>query len=138
MARVSLSFLIMNLLLAFSVVSFIYVVFSFTGFVFTVEMFVLLIVILMLTLGMYNILRERRWGWTIITVMLILMIINIAMIFLATRTISRPFAIAFLFSFVGFIIAFFNIKGDLSSTDKPEIDAKYVKTAEYYDNPDKK
>ena len=129
-----MSFLVMNIILAFSLVSFIYVVFSFTGFVFTVELFLLLIILVLLTLGMYNILRERRWGWTTITVVLIIMIIDIALIFLASKTITRPFAIAFLFAFIGFIVAFLNISADLKPSDRPYIEENYEKTGKYYES----
>jgi len=138
MARTGMSFLVMSIILAFALVSFVYVVFSFTGLVFTIEFFLLLTVILLMSLGMYNILRERRWGWTTLTVVSIILIINIALIFLASRTISRPFAVSFLFAFLGFIIAFLNIKGDLSPVTKAEISEKFEKSGKYYENSEKR
>ena len=133
-----MSFLVMNIILAFALVSFIYVVFSFTGFAFTVEFFLLLVILLLLAIGMYNILRERRWGWTTITIVLIIMIIDISIIFLASHTISKSFATAFLFAFLGFIVAFLNIKGDLSTPERDDIDEKYEKLGKYYESSEKR
>ena len=90
MEKPSISFFVMCPVLLFAVASFILVVFELHGLKFAFELAVLLAFMFFLAFGMYSIYHEKKWGWTIIGLTLILLLINIPLIALISGILKTP------------------------------------------------
>ena len=111
MGRSSISFLLMDFILLFSVIGFIIIVFDLKGFAFVIELMLLLVFIFFLAFGMFSVYFSKNFGWLIIGAVLVLMLLDAFFIFLLTGAFGTAHITTVFFSVLGLVVVLFNLKG---------------------------
>lgn len=136
MEKSRISFFAMNFILPFVVISFILIVFNLHRFAFVFEMMFLLILIFFLGFAMFIIYYNKRWGWTILGVTLVLLLANTLFIFLLTGRFETAHVTIIIFSIAGLALSLFNLKTS-PKADHIGAEDQYKKAEEYYHYIDK-
>ena len=124
-----MSFLAMDLILLFAIVSLIIIVFDLSGLLFVFELTLLLIFILLSAFAMLAIHKNEKRGWTTLGATLVLFILDVFFIILLTGLFGTAQTIAIVFSFIGLLIVFINLR--IARENESEVeDDEHVK--EYY------
>ncbi len=134
MGKPSIRFFVMNFILLFVIVSLILVLFDLHRYLFVFELVMLLIFIFLLAFGMFAAYHSKKWGWTIIGAVLILLLLDIFLIFLLTKTFETAHMASVIFSVAGLLIVLWSFgytKIDESQAEKHE------RAKEYYPYIDK-
>ena len=135
MDKPSINFFIMNFILLFSIISFTLIVFELHRFAFVFGLMLLLVFISLFAFAMFIIYYNKKWGWTLLGITLILLLVNTFFIFLLTRRFETAHLTTVLFSLAGLGITFVNLRG---ATKEPEISVEESdKAKEYYPYIDK-
>ncbi|MBI2660345.1 hypothetical protein HYX07_04245 [Candidatus Woesearchaeota archaeon] len=134
MERLNISFLAMIFILLFAVIGFILVVFDLHRFAFVLELMLLLAFIFILAFAMFAVYHGRKWGWTMLAAVLMLLLVDLFFIFLLTGIFETPHITALFFSAVGILLALFNLG---PSRSYRIIEEEYEKTKDYYPYIDK-
>ena len=133
MEKSNASFFVMNAVLLLVGISFILVVFELTRFAFLFQLGLLLIFIFFLGLAMHAAYNNKKWGWTLVAVTLILLLVD-TIVLSVFGAFGTAHIVAIIFSIVGLVIAFLNLgRGEEEATLETEED----KTKAYYPNIDK-
>ena len=136
MERPSISFFAMNFILLFIVVSFILMIFDLHRFAFVFELGIALVLFFFLAFSMFAAYHDRKWGWTILGAILILLMIDTLFISFAAKTFDTENITIIFFSVIGVLIAMFSLRGAARETDANKIE-DYEKTKDYYPYIDK-
>jgi len=134
MGKLSVSFFAMNIILLFAAISFVFVVFGLHRFAFVFELAVLLITIFFFAFAMFAVYSNKKWGWTLLGTILILLLLNTIFIYMLTGAFDTPHMTILLFSAAGLVIALINLKIDAESEIQIE---ENEKTRDYYPYIDK-
>ena len=135
MDKPSINFFMINFILLFSIISFTLIVFELHRFAFVFELMLLLVFISLFAFAMFIIYHNKKWGWTLLGVTLILLLVNTFFIFLLSRRFETAHLTTVLFSLAGLAITFVNLRG---TTKEPEILVEESdKAKEYYPYIDK-
>lgn len=110
MEKPSISFFAMNFILLFAVISFILIIFDLHRFAYVLELMLLLIFIFVLSFAMFVIYHGKKWGWTLLGASLVLMLVNLFFIFLLTQAFETEHFTLLVFSVIGLIIVFLNLR----------------------------
>lgn len=128
MEKPTISFFITNLSLLFAVIGFIFVVFDLHRFAFVSELMLLLIFVFLLAFSMSAIYRNKKWGWTILGAVLVLLLINAVFIALLTKIFETAHMTIIFFSVVGLVVTLFNLKESMEESDNIKTEEQYEKT----------
>src|SRR3989344_7976434 len=132
--RGSLSFLLMNAILFVTGIGFTLVVFELNSISFVLEFVALLVLIFMLAFGMFLAYNERRFGWTVITVTLFVLLLDAALVTVFSRSFGIKHIITIFFSLAGIAVAFLNLRiGEEDYYEEPD----FSKPEHYYSYIDK-
>jgi len=135
MDKSSINFFSMNLIMLFVVLSFIFIVFGLHRLAFVFELMLLLIFMFLFALSIFLTYHNKQFGWTVFGAALVVMIINLLLIFLLTKTFKTWNAVALFLSIAGLVLTFVNFK---KSTKKSESEEKIKeKEKSYYPYIDK-
>lgn len=134
MEKPNISFFIINIILLFVVTSFILIVFDLHRFAFVFELGILLSFIFFLTFGIFIVYHNKKWGWTLIGAILVLILLNTFFIFLITKTFDTAYITIIFFSVIGLVIALLNLRETGERLAESEIEEK---AADYYPYIDK-
>src|SRR3989344_7991507 len=129
MGKPGLSFFAMLFILLFAVIGFILVVFSLVGAFFVFQLAVLLCFMFFLAFGMFFVYSGNNSGWGIVEVVLLLTLMDITLIFFSTKRFGSPEAFAFVFAFIGLIVA---LAASLPARRKKEEETSHYDKQQYY------
>src|SRR3989338_10380664 len=129
MGKPGLSFFAMLFILLFAVIGFILVVFSLVGAFFVFQLAVLLCFMFFLTFGMFFVYSGNNSGWGIVGVVLLLTLMDITLIFFSTKRFGSPEAFAFVFAFIGLIVA---LASSLPAWRRKEEETNHYDKQQYY------
>ena len=129
MERPGLSFVAMNLVLLFAVVGFIIIIFDLSGFVFVFELMLLLIFIFLSAFAMFTIYNNEKRGWTMLGATLVLLLLDTFFIILLTGLFGTAHITSIVFSFIGLLIVFINLR--IAKDDESGIE-DYEAPKDYY------
>ena len=109
--RINVSFFAINFILLFAVIGFILIVFDLHRLAFVLELGILLVLLFFLAFAMFAVYHDKKWGWTLTGMVLMLLLLNIFFIYFLTKTFDTEYATAALFSVAGLALAFFSLRG---------------------------
>ena len=129
MAKPLWNFFAMDFLLLFALLGLILIIFDLKGLGFVIELIILLSFIFLSTLGMILVYKNKEVGWTIISTVIVLMLIDTFFIFIFTNKFGTAHATSVLFSFIGLGISIYSLV-----THEPEknLEKEYEKAQAYY------
>ncbi|MBI2657367.1 hypothetical protein HYX08_01585 [Candidatus Woesearchaeota archaeon] len=136
MEKPPISFFAMSFVLLFVLVSLIFAVFDLHRFAFVFELGILLVLLTLAALSMLAIYHGRLWGWTIMSALLILILVNLLFIYLITGAFGTSHLTALVFSLIGLGVSLFNLREPQNEQDGMEIE-EYEKAKDYYPYIDK-
>lgn len=120
-----ISFFIMLVVLLFAGISFVFAVFELKGLTFIFELGALLAFVFLLTFGMFLVYHSKSKSWGIIAAVLILLLFDVLVIFLFTRSFSMASASTVIFALAGLLVALVNAAMSMREAEvKPETDDK--------------
>ena len=132
--RGSLSFLLMNAILFVTGIGFTLVVFELNSISFVLEFVALLVLIFLLAFGMFLAYNERKFGWTIITIALFVLLLDAALVTAFSRSFGIKHITTIFFSLAGIAVALLNLRiGEANYYEEPD----FSKPEHYYSYIDK-
>ncbi|MBI2653881.1 hypothetical protein HYX02_03655 [Candidatus Woesearchaeota archaeon] len=129
MEKPPLSFFVMSFIMLFVVTSFILVVFDLHRFAFVFELTMLLIFIFIVALGMFAVYHNKKWGWTILGLALMLVMFNTFFVYFLAREFDTAHLTIIVFSAIGIILALFNLRETFQRSETTE---QYEKVKDYH------
>ena len=127
------SFLLMNLILFFTVMGFILVVFSLNSLEFGLEFVGLLAFMFLFAFGMFFAYHGKKFGWTMIAVTLFVLLLDTVLLMAFSRSFGVNHIITVFFSLAGLAVAFLNLRAEYDELEVPD----FSKPEHYYDLIDK-
>lgn len=135
MEKPKVNFFLMDVILLIVLIGFIQIVFELKRFAFIIELMLLLVFLLALSVAMYVVYHNKKWGWTILGAVLILLVLNTFLIFLLTGIFDAYYIITVVFSAAGFVLILINLAA--TEEAEPESSERDEKTRSYYPYIDK-
>ena len=136
MENPSVSFFAMSFTLLFVLVSLIFVVFDLHRFAFVLELGILLVLLALAAFAMLVIYYNRLWGWTIMSALLILILIDLLFIYLLAGIFDTAHLTAAVFSLTGLGISLLNLREPEKEQEGKELE-EHEKAKDYYPYIDK-
>ena len=133
--RGSLSFLLMNIILFFTMIGFTLVVFELSSLEFVLEFVGLLAFMFLFAFGMFFAYNNKRFGWTMIAVTLFVVLLDTILIMAFARSFGVRHIITVFFSLAGLALSFFSLRTDNEEDDLRVPD--FSKPEDYYSYIDK-
>lgn len=134
MEKSSISFLLMNFVLLFAIISFILIVFDLEGLIFVFELGAFLIFIFIFAFAMFIVYNNKKWGWTLLGLTIILLLLNIFLISIIANVFGTAHITTLVFSIIGLMLVLINFRqSNYESQTMPE----HEKIKEYYPYLDK-
>ena len=138
MEKAGISFIVMDVVLLFAVISFILVVFGLHGIAFVLELMLLLIFMFLLAFSMFFVYHDKQWGWTIAGAVLMVLLIDVIFVSFVANSFATENITAILFSVMGILIALYSLKtGPKEETIEDDGENYYGKGRDYYPYIDK-
>lgn len=131
MEKPPLSFFAMSFILLFVLVSLIFAVFDLHRFAFVFELGILLVLLALFAFAMLAVYSNRLWGWTLMSALLILVLINLLFIYLITGTFETAHLTAVVFSIAALAISLLSLREPRNGHEGKEIE-EYEKAKDYY------
>ncbi|MBI4452158.1 hypothetical protein HY637_01895 [Candidatus Woesearchaeota archaeon] len=124
------SFFAMLFILLFTAIGFILIVFGLKGITFVFELGLLLAFMFFLAFAMFLVYTDKSASWGVIAAVLMLLLFDISVIFLITRSFGWEYIITTIFALAGLIVALINIVS-IPRTE-PSVESHYDKQQYYY------
>lgn len=140
-----ISFIVMDIILAIVFIGLILLIFELHRFFLIGEVIILAILVIISFVSLIAVFNGIKWGWAILSLSFAIILIDLLIIYFATRTIGTTFFITMVLTAIGFILSVINIGEkkieELEETiEEPStefIPGKYIssKRAAYYHIP---
>jgi len=124
------SFFVMLFILLFTVIGFIFIVFGLKGTAFVFELGLLLAFMFFLAFAMFLIYTDKFASWGIIGAVLMLLLFDVFIIFLLTRSFGLDYVFTTMFALAGIIVALVNIL--MAPKKESNVTSHYDKKQYYY------
>ena len=131
MERPPTSFFAMIFAMLFVVIGFILIVFGIHRFAFVFELGILLMLIFLIAFALLVIYHNKKWGWTILSAVLILLLVDVFFIYLLTGIFDTAYLTTVVFSVIGLGISLISLREPKQKQGGSEI-GEYEKAKDYY------
>ena len=118
MGKFNFSFLLMNIVLLIMFIGLTFIVFDLHRFFFVAELVALGVFLLATLIGMTAVYNDKSWGWVWLSIVSVLVLIDLLLIFLVSKTKSFALTPTVVTAIIGFIVSLISTGEDESEEEQ--------------------